>query len=357
MKNNSLLFAASRNHHINWRWEKNNGRYPDYNPRSHSLVSHTASIMPSWVSAVTVLRHQDPRYEGGTYGWQREALLEYSDYYDCFFDWGAIVQIENIYLSYYLGNSLPSIFPIINSADTAKSPKLSDWHKKNFMELEIYLVDLDLWNIYEGTGNSYSDTLDIPGYTLLNKIKIFNTGMITQQNILEDCLCEKVKKLGMFQSLFFALKNCGYGGIAAPADFVSVFLDVSVFVTGRRKVSPKQYVRHIALDIPVDRFSQVAPDTSSQGNVYFSTPMYSDFRVRGFRNKIALTNTGKYPITLGFTGSEQYYSTVSDLNQGVLLKPGVSWQCNTIDSGRIFARSHYGIGKLSGMESMIGPSV
>lgn len=362
MKNDSLRFAASRNYHINWRWEKNNDIYPDYNAVSKVPEIYTryfGSSRSSWVSAATALRKQDNRYDYSAYGSQRSALLTFSDYYDCFYDWGAVFRIENVYLSYYLGNSFPDNVPAMEP-DTPQKDKifqLSKWHKKNFMNLEIYLVNLDIYDIQGGTASVMPYTVDLDGYTLLNKIKLFNTGMITQQNILGDLLCDKAKNLGMFQGLLFLLKNSGYGRIASPADFVSVFLDISIFVTGKKKITPTTYVRHINMDIPFSSFVDVSPYSPYpiSDNVYFNTPMYHDFSIRGFRNKILLSNTGKFPITLNIAGSMQ--QILSDQNKGLLLKPGVTWSETTVSSDRIFARSHYGIGRLSGMESMIGPSI
>jgi hypothetical protein len=363
MKNDSLRFAAGRNYHINWRWEKNNGIYPDYNAVSRTPEIYTryfGSSRSGWVSAATVLRHQDKRYDYTAYGSERNALLAFSDYYDCFLDWGATFRIENVYLSYYLGNSFPNNVPDmeVDTPQKDKMFKLSEWYKKNFMDLEIYLVNLDVWNIHEGTADVLPRTIDLDGYTLLNKIKLFNTGMITQQNILGDLLCDGSKNLGMFQGLLFLLKNSGYGRIASPSDFVSVFLDVSVFVTGGKKISPTTYVRHINMDIPFSSFVDVAPAANlytNASNVYFNTPMYHDYLIRGFRNKAILTNTGKYPVTLNFGGNKQ--QVLSDQNKGVLLKPGVTWEDKAVNSDRIFARSHYGTGRLSGMESMIGPFI
>lgn len=355
MKNDSLLFAASRNYHINWRWEKNsNGQYPDYNKPSKLPEIYTryfGSSRSNWVASNVVLRKKDPRWDYTSYGSTRSEILRFSDYYDAFFDWGAVLRIENLYLSYYLGNSFPDNVPEFEGEEdrNSKIAKIVEWHTKNFMELEIYLVDLDIHDVGSGTGSTAAETASADGYTLLSKVKLFNTGMITQQNILSDLLCNKHKNIGMFQGLWFLLRNSGYGSLSSPDDFVSVFVDVSLFITGQKRKIPQSYVRHINAIIPSSYSIPISPLPRNE----YPPILASEQRFTGFRSKIILTNTGSVPITLNFFGSSQ--QGAFDKNRGLILTPGAVWNDNQINSDRIAAIAHTGEGRLSGMESMIGP--
>lgn len=248
------------------------------------------------------------------------------DYFDRFYRWQIKGQIENLKISYFLGNSLPyTPLPEIELYDSKlqQQQKYAESEKKDYMNLEVYLVN-GYWETVSGNSIFGLQT------EFLTKVKIQNNGLAVQQDLLKNITGSGVKLLGLHQGLAFVLRNAGYGLIKAGPDFVSLSCDVAYHITGELNFDFQSSARNIMFDIPDTQWIQVIAENQ-------------------FRNKLILTNTGTQPITIRFAPA----LVTTHLLEGVVLVPGGSWNDEGIYTQKeaIFARSHEGLGVLSGLET------
>lgn len=333
--NSSLLLSGARSFSFDWRNEQTYQGYADFGdsgkyfndvagletkvntygrgPYDHPIRKFIlADLFDDWEYATPLFRRPTSKLS--------------MNYFDRFYQWQIKGQIENLKISYFLGNSLPyTPLPDIEMYDSTlqRQQKQAEAAKENYMNLEVYLVN-GYWETVSGTPVFGLQT------EFLTKVKIQNNGLIVQQDLLKNVSGSGVKLLGLHQGLAFVLANAGFGLIKSSPDFVSLSCDVAYHITGELNFDFQSTARNIMAETPDTQWIQVIEENQ-------------------FRNKLILTNTGTRPLTIRFAPAV----ATTHLLEGVVLVPGGSWNDEGLYTQKeaIYARSHEGLGVLSGLET------
>lgn len=246
-----------------------------------------------------------------------------------YFEWDAVIHIEGIRVSWFLGNSLvmPSIAEIeIYDNQAQKILKYNDMQKSDTISLEIYHVYRD--RQYFNTTRS----------DFLKSVKMQNFGRIIDMEVLTPYLVtdNSPLTLGLWQGLGFRIKNDGYG-LVQPGDFVNIGINAKYLITGYPKRSFDTSIRNLNTTISSTNWTPILDSNPD-------------------RIKLCISNTGDQRITLAFTQTPEspIYYNVSK-KQGIILEPGGSWN----DEGlytikqKIWAIAHQNSSEISGIESTV----